>query len=80
MAVLFSCLKAREMRLDMAEPKTIYCPCCGRKTGVYDGKSTINYASNCKKCKKRVVYHVDTGETEIKPIPPRTTSSGMSFC
>lgn len=63
----------------MAEPKTIYCPRCGRKVATYDGRSTINVIANCKKCKERVVYHVDTGETEIKPIPPRNTSSGMTF-
>lgn len=62
------------------EPKTIYCPRCGRKVATYDGRSTINVIARCKKCRKRVVYHVDTGETEIKPIPPRTTSSGMTFC
>lgn len=64
----------------MAEAKTIYCPCCGRRVSHHDGRSTINVIARCKKCRKRVVYHVDTGETEIKPIPPRTTSSGMTFC
>lgn len=64
----------------MAEPKTIYCPSCGRRVSQYDGRSTINVIARCKKCRKRVVYHVDTGETEVKPIPPRTTSSGMTFC
>lgn len=63
----------------MVEPKTIYCPRCGRKAATYDGRSTINVIARCKKCQKRVVYHIDTGETEIKPIPPRTTSSGMTF-
>lgn len=63
----------------MAEPKTIYCPNCGRKVGTYDRRSTMNYISNCRKCNKRVVYHVDTGETEIKDIPPRNCISGMRF-
>lgn len=63
----------------MAEPKIIYCPKCGRKVATWDGKSTINLIVHCKKCKKRIVYHVDTGNTEIKNIPPRTTSSGMTF-
>ena len=51
--------------------KTIYCPKCGRKVGVYDGRS--------KNCNKRIVYHVDTGETEIKNIPKRNCSSGITF-
>lgn len=77
MAVLFSW---EEMRLDMAEPKTIYCPRCHRAVATYDGRSTINVIARCKKCRKRVVYHIDTGETEVKPIPPRNCSSGMTFC
>ena len=32
-----------------------------------------------KKCNKRVVFHVDTMETEIKDIPPRECSSGLRF-
>ena len=64
----------------MAEPKTIYCPRCKRKVSVWDGRSSINVIANCKKCKKKVVYCVDTGEVKIKNIPERTTSSGMMFC
>ena len=63
----------------MAEPKTIYCPNCGRKVGIWDGRSTINHMSKCKKCKKLVIYRVDTGNTEIKNIPQRTTSGGIRF-
>ena len=63
----------------MTEHKTIYCPSCGRKVGTYDGRSTINHITRCRKCNKRVVYHIDTGETEIKPLPKRTCSSGMTF-
>lgn len=59
--------------------KTIYCPKCGRKVGTYDGRSTIDKICRCKKCNKRIVYHVDTGETEIKNIPKRNCSSGMTF-
>lgn len=59
--------------------KIIYCPQCGRKVATYDGRSTINIVANCRKCKKRVVYHVYSGETTIKDIPQRTTSSGMTF-
>ena len=64
----------------MAEKKTIYCPKCGRKVGIWDGKSTMELYFRCKKCKKLVVYHVDTEKTEIKKLPQRNTSSGMSFC
>lgn len=60
--------------------KIIYCPSCGRKVATYDGRSTINIIAKCNKCRKRVVYHVYSGETEIKNIPQRTTSSGMTFC
>ena len=59
------------------EEKKIYCPKCGRKVGTHDGRSTIN--NRCKKCNIRIVYHVDTGETEIKNIPKRNCSSGMTF-
>lgn len=61
------------------EEKKIYCPKCGRKVGTHDGRSTINKICRCKKCNKRIVYHVDTGETEIKNIPKRNCSSGMTF-
>ena len=63
----------------MAEPKTIYCPKCGRKVATWDGRSTINISAKCKKCNKLVVYNVENEKTEIKAIPPRTTSSGMRF-
>lgn len=60
-------------------PKIIYCPKCGRKCGTYDGKSTIDKVCRCKKCNKRIVYHVNTGEIERKDIPERNCSSGMIF-
>lgn len=63
----------------MAEPKTIYCPRCGRVACHYDGKQTINPRGRCKKCRKLVIYHIDTGETEIMPVQKRNTSSGMTF-
>ena len=62
----------------MAE-KTIYCLRCGRKVATYDGKSTIDKIADCKKCHKRVIYRVATGETELKDIPVRATSSGKTF-
>lgn len=63
----------------MAEPKTVYCPKCGQKVATWDGRSSINLVVTCRKCRKRVVYHVDTGKTEIKDIPPRECSSGTMF-
>lgn len=63
----------------MAEPKTIYCPKCGRKVCTWDGKSTIHPMAKCKKCNKIVVYRIDTGETEMKVAPKRTQGSGMRF-
>lgn len=67
------------MRLLMAEPKTIYCPKCGRKVATWDGKSKINIVVNCRNCYKRIVYNVDSGETAIKNIDKRNTSSGMTI-
>lgn len=57
----------------------IYCPKCGMKLGTYDGKSTINKILKCKECHRRVVYHVDTGETEIKLLPRRDSLSGKRY-
>lgn len=67
------------MRLNMAEPKTIYCPICGRKVAAWDGRSTNNISVKCKKCNKLVVYDVENEKTQIKEIPQRITSSGMRF-
>ena len=69
----------QEKRLLMAEPKTIYCPKCGRKVATWDGRSTINISVKCKKCNKLVVYDVYSEKSEIKDIPQRETSSGMRF-
>lgn len=61
------------------DPKKIYCPKCGRKLTTWDGKSTTDIIVNCKKCKKRIVYRVDVDKTEIKEIPKRNTSSGITY-
>lgn len=58
---------------------SIYCPKCGRKVGTHDGKSTINLTRQCKNCKKRVVFNRFTGETRVRPLVKRTTSSGVTF-
>lgn len=64
----------------MAKQKTIYCPRCRKEVGVWDGRSTIDIAFRCKKCKVQVIYRVDNGAVEVKKMPQRNTSSGMSFC
>lgn len=64
-------------RLFMAEPKTIYCPKCGRKVATWDGKSTIDIQVKCNKCKKLVVYKIDSEKAIIKDLPERSQSSGM---
>lgn len=66
-------------KLKQYKTKSINCPLCKKKVGTYDGRATINIISNCKKCKKRIVYHPETGLTEAKPIPPRYCSSGYEF-
>ena len=50
----------------MAEPKTIYCPKCGRKVATWDGRSTNNISVKCKKCNKLIVYDVESEEVKIK--------------
>ena len=74
-----ACFLLQEKRLLMAEPKTIYCPKCGRKVATWDGRSTINISVKCKKCNKLVVYDVENENVEIKEIPQRATSSGKRF-
>ena len=59
--------------------KAMCCPRCGRGVAHYDGKSSINVIADCRYCKKRVIYDVETGETKAKDIPQRNTSSGMTF-
>lgn len=61
------------------EPITIICPQCLRKVGTYDGRSKINPVAKCKNCKKLVIYDIETGKFELKPIPERTQGSGMRF-
>lgn len=63
----------------MAEPKTIYCPKCGRKVATWDRKSTNNIQVKCNKCKKLVIYEIDSEKTIIKDLPQRNQSSGMRF-
>ena len=63
----------------MTEPKTIYCPKCGRRVLSWDGKAKTDISVNCKKCKKRIVFHTSNQVTDIKDIPAREQSSGKRF-
>ena len=64
----------------MRESEIIYCPKCKNRFDKYDGRPAVNIITKCNICKKRVIYHVDTGEIEIKELPPRKSSSGVEFC
>ena len=65
--------------ISMSEKKTIYCPYCGRRVAQYDGRSSTPVIANCRKCRLRVVFDVNTKETIAKKIPARACSSGMTF-
>jgi transcription elongation factor Elf1 len=59
--------------------RTIYCPRCGRRVARYDGRSTINVIANCRNCDKQIIFDIEKWETQIKDIPKRNSSSGMTF-
>lgn len=61
------------------EPKTIYCPKCCRKVAAWDGRSSNNIEVRCSKCNLLVEFDVKSQKTELKKLPPRKTSSGMTF-
>nr|DAG75545.1 MAG TPA: DNA-directed RNA polymerase [Caudoviricetes sp.] len=64
---------------NMVKKQTIYCPKCNRKVGTYDGKGKIDKVCRCKKCNKKIIFKVATGETVRKSLPIRNCSSGMTF-
>ena len=74
-----ACFLLQEKRLLMAEPKTIYCPKCGRKVATWDGRSKNNVSAKCSKCRKLVVYDTEIKEVKLIEVPPRIASSGMRF-
>jgi len=59
------------------KPVKILCPKCNSYVGTWDGRPTMNFIARCSKCRKRVVYHVESGEIELKPLPLRTCGSGL---
>lgn len=63
----------------MMKPMPIYCPQCGRKVIVYDGRASINPVAKCKKCKKMVVYDLERQKTILRDVPKRDQASGMRF-
>lgn len=63
----------------MAEPKTIYCPKCGRKVATYDGRQTINPIGKCKKCNKLVEYNIMSRKTFFRKNIEMTSSAGKTF-
>lgn len=63
----------------MKEPKTIYCPKCGRRIMKYSGEGTMPLSSRCDKCKKIIRYLPENDEILTRDFPLRNTSSGMTF-
>lgn len=61
------------------KPVKIFCPQCKGYVGTHDGRSTMPKSVKCNICNKLVVYNLETGKTEIKPIPQRTQGSGVTF-
>ena len=59
--------------------RKIFCPKCGRKVMTHDGKSEINKAVKCKKCKKLVLFNPTTNEVKNIPTPERTCASGKRY-
>ena len=57
--------------------KTIYCPRCKRKVGIYDGRSTFTMTYSCQKCGKRILFNPEDNEIKIKDRPQREVSSGV---
>ena len=39
----------------------------------------MNISKVCKKCKKLITFHAETGFVTSKDIPQRVSSSGMRF-
>lgn len=69
----------KEVKMIFGNKIRVYCPECNRLVGECDTKSHIDKTYKCKKCRKMVVYHTETGERELKKLPTRGQSSGMTF-
>jgi hypothetical protein len=63
----------------MREQRIIKCPKCDSVVGKYYGKSKQKVISRCGNCRKQIIYDPVTWQSEIKPLPGRTCSSGMRY-
>lgn len=57
----------------------VLCPKCNKKIGSANPKVKGVQFYNCRNCQKRIWYHADSGECEVKDLPMRATSSGKIF-
>lgn len=60
-------------------PVKIFCPQCKGRVGTYDWRSTIDKIVKCKNCNKLVIYRIEIGKAENKPVLKRNCSSGVTF-
>ena len=65
--------------MDKRQYITISCPICKNVIGGHNPDTTTNSIYRCRKCNKRVVYHIDSEKITIKNFPSKITSSGVSF-
>lgn len=72
-------VRRKEVFMIFNQKIRVYCPGCGRLVGECSSKSHIDKTYKCRNCNKMVVYHTETGEREIKKLPKRNQSSGMTF-
>lgn len=63
----------------MGRTYALKCPMCGRYLGTYDGVSSIPFICDCRNCYKRIIYRHEQEEIAIKAIPPRNSSSSITF-
>lgn len=65
--------------MEDSKAKVIYCPICGRRVLRYDGKTTMNLSSLCRKCNKLVCYYPEDGTVVVKSKPNRISTSGKRY-
>ena len=57
----------------------VTCPKCGKRIGKSPTKAKGIQIFNCRNCWKRIWFNSTTGESEVKEMPQRDTSSGYTF-
>ena len=72
-------MRRKEVFMIFNQKIRVYCPGCGRLVGECSAKSHIDKTYKCRNCNKMVVYHTETGERDLKKLPKRAQSSGMTF-